>query len=70
VFNNKVFIGSYDSSYVCLGIDSGNKIWSQNLKTKIFSGTTLFDASSVVFGGVDGYLYSLNTEDGSIKWKF
>jgi outer membrane protein assembly factor BamB len=70
VYSNKVFIGSYDSSYICLGIDSGNKIWSQNLKTKIFSGSTLFDASSVVFGGIDGYLYSLNAEDGSIKWKF
>jgi eukaryotic-like serine/threonine-protein kinase len=70
VFNDKVFIGSYDSNYYCLDIDSGSKVWSTNLKTKLFSGSTLFNDSSVVFGGIDGNLYSININNGSVNWTF
>jgi len=69
-FEDKIFIGSDDSNYVCIDINTGSKIWSQNLKTKIFSGSTLFNSSAVIFGGVDGNLYSLNIKDGSVNWKF
>lgn len=69
-FDDKIFIGSDDSNYVCIDINSGNKIWSQNLKTKIFSGSALYKAEAVIFGGVNGSLYSLNIKDGSVNWKF
>jgi len=69
-FDDKIFIGSDDSNYVCLDLNSGNKIWSVNLKTKIFSGSALFNSTAVIFGGVNGNLYSLNIKDGSVNWKF
>jgi eukaryotic-like serine/threonine-protein kinase len=69
-FEDKIFIGSDDSNYICLDINSGNKIWSQNMKTKIFSGSALFNSDAVVFGGVNGNLYSLNVKDGSVNWTF
>lgn len=69
-FDDKIFIGSDDSNYVCLDINSGKKIWSQNLKTKIFSGSALFNSAAVVFGGVNGKLYSLSVKDGSVNWTF
>lgn len=70
VYNEKVFVGSYDSSYYSIDLNKGTKLWSRNLETKLFTGSTLFNDSTVVFGGVDGNLYCLNTRDGSLKWKF
>jgi outer membrane protein assembly factor BamB len=40
------------------------------METKLFTGSTLFNDSTVIFGGIDGNLYCLNTTDGSVKWKF
>jgi outer membrane protein assembly factor BamB len=70
IFNNKVFIGSFDLNYYCLDLDSGSVLWKKNMETKICTGTSLFDSSSVIFGGVDGSLYSINIKDGSIKWSY
>jgi outer membrane protein assembly factor BamB len=68
--DDRVYIGSYDSNYYCINLDSGNIKWKVNLKTKIASGTSLFNENSVVFGGIDGILYSLNIASGKINWTF
>jgi outer membrane protein assembly factor BamB len=70
IFDNKVFIGSFDLNYYCLDLDSGSVLWKKSMETKICTGTSLFDSISIIFGGVDGALYSLNINDGSIKWSF
>ena len=70
IYENNIFIGSYDSTYYCLDIDSGNIKWKNNLKTKIYSGSALFENKSVIFGGIDGDLYSLDINDGHIIWKY
>jgi outer membrane protein assembly factor BamB len=70
IYNEKVFLGSYDSNYYCLDLNTGTKLWSRNMETKLFTGATLFNDSTVIFGGIDGNLYCLNTADGSLKWKF
>ena len=70
IYNGKVFAGSYDSNYYCLDLNTGLKLWSKNLETKLFTGSTLYNDSTVIFGGIDGNLYCLNTADGSLKWKF
>ena len=70
LYDNKVFAGSYDSNYYCIDLNSGSKIWSKNLETKLFTGSTLFNDSTVIFGGINGNLYCLNVADGSLRWKF
>jgi outer membrane protein assembly factor BamB len=70
IFDNKVYVGSFDGNYYCLNMDSGSVIWKADLKTRIAAGSSLFDSTTIVFGGVDGVLYALNSADGSIKWKY
>ena len=36
----------------------------------LIRGDSVIDKSNVYFGSADGYLYSLNIEDGSLNWKF
>jgi outer membrane protein assembly factor BamB len=69
-YNNMVFTGSYDSVYYCIDINNGSLIWKQNVGTKMLSGSALYDSTSVIFSGIDGDLYSLKIQDGSINWKF
>lgn len=69
-FDNQVFAGSYDSIYYCIDLSNGQPKWSRNMGTKILSGSTLFNAKAVIFGGIDGNLYSLNVADGTVNWSY
>ncbi len=68
IYDGKVFAGSYDSCYYCLDLSSGAVIWKKNMHTKILGGSSLFNDENVIFGGVDGSLYSLKISDGSQSW--
>lgn len=68
IYERKVFIGSFDSAYYCLNLDSGTVVWKRNTGTKLSAGSSLFNNQSVIFGGINGSLYSLKTEDGSVNW--
>lgn len=81
IYNNSVYIGSYDSTYYAIGLDSGKIKWKNNLGTKIYSGSALYyqapgklgfesSVGAIIFGGIDGYLYSLDLIGGHINWKF
>ncbi len=65
-----VFIGGDDSNYCAFNIDSGSVIWKQNMHSKIISGSALYQNSNTIFGCIDGNIYSLKTEDGTINWKY
>jgi len=65
-----VYVGSYDSNYYCIKLDSGNTKWKVNMRTKIASGSSLFNNNAVVFGGIDGNLYSLDAASGKVNWVF
>jgi outer membrane protein assembly factor BamB len=70
IYNGQVFIGSYDSNYYCFNLETGAVKWKTNLKTKIHSGTALYENSSLITAGIDGNLYSINLENGTINWTF
>jgi outer membrane protein assembly factor BamB len=70
IYNEQIYIGSYDSTYYCLNLDSGTVKWKTNLKTKIHSGTALYQNVSLIIGGIDGNLYSINSDNGTINWSF
>jgi len=70
IAGGKIFFGSYDSCYYCLNEEDGSLLWKKNLSTKILGGSALYDSSNVIFGCVDGNLYSLKCADGSVNWVF
>ena len=49
-------------------MDSGTAIWKKNFGTKFLGGTSVYKNKDVIFGGVNGVLYSLNAADGSENW--
>lgn len=66
----KVFFGSYDSAYYCVDLEKGTALWKKNMSTKIMGGSSIYYSSDVIFGGIDGVLYSLKADDGNVNWKF
>ncbi len=65
--NDRIFIGTSDSSVYCLHSQSLDVLWK--LKT---SGSVLMipatDDSSVYFGTVSGEFYAVNSCSGSVRW--
>lgn len=64
------YFGADDSNYYAIDIVTGSVRWSKNMKTKIVSGSSLFNDSVIIFGGINGYFYALNPEDGDSLWSF
>lgn len=67
--DGKVFIGSFDTNYYCINIADGSVKWKKNLGTKITAGTALYNKTDIIFGGINGVLYSLKADDGSLNWQ-
>lgn len=70
IHNSIAYIGSDDSVYCAATLDSGIVIWQRNLHSKIVAGSSLYAYDKVITGCVDGSIYSLSTEDGSINWVY
>jgi outer membrane protein assembly factor BamB len=70
IWGNKIFVGSYDSMFYCINIADGSVAWEKNMSTKILGGSAIYHNEDIVFGGVNGVLYSLKMSDGSLNWKF
>jgi outer membrane protein assembly factor BamB len=68
--NGMAYLGCDDSNYYCINISDGNVLWKNNLKTKIISGSALYEKKNIIISCVDGSVYSLNAATGSIEWKF
>jgi eukaryotic-like serine/threonine-protein kinase len=69
VTDNKVLIGSGDSTFYAINKPSGKKNWSYKTNGAIHSSPTVYE-SNVFFGSADGSLYALNIETGKLIWKF
>lgn len=70
IFDNDVYFGSYDSVYYSINLDSGKVKWQNNLKTKFYSGSALYENKNIIAGGIDGVLYSLDVNDGHVIWNY
>lgn len=65
---NMIFIAGNDK--VLRGINklSGSQVWSRTVTCGL-SGGVAADSTTVYFSGQDGYMYALNIETGSERWK-
>ncbi len=73
--NGKAYLGGNDSIYRAIELSSGNIIWKNNMHTKIIAGSALYqnkadNSEQVIFGCVDGSIYSVEITGGSVIWKF
>lgn len=81
----KVFAASSDKSFVALDIKTGKELWKAPLQVPQFGGigiqpiaygglvylsTIPVNSTSQYAGGVNGTLYALNQQTGTIAWEF
>lgn len=55
---------------VAVDIDRGRRVWKTTLAKGVFSSPTISKDGTVYAGCLDGYLYALDPQTGSIKWRF
>lgn len=77
LYKDKIFVGSGNGTLWVLNKTTGEKIWDFNTKASLISTPACGDLPSassteevICFGSIDGYLYSLKSDSGGIKWKF
>ena len=69
VADNKIFIGFNDQDkVVALDINSGNEVWHFYADGPVRLPLAI-NKHKIYFTGDDGYIYCLNTADGSLIWK-
>jgi len=69
LFNNLVFIGSWDKNLYAVNLENGNLIWSFSASDAISSSPAI-ENGILYFGSDDGFLYALSAEDGKLTWSF
>jgi outer membrane protein assembly factor BamB len=70
IVGENVYIGGDDSIYTSLRISDGGVNWENNVHSKIIGGSALFIDKDVIFGTVDGNIYSLSKDSGTVNWKY
>ena len=74
-FDNTLYIGSNSGTFYALGIEKGRPKWTYDKAGRISSSANIATEPDtgkpvVVFGSYDNYLYSLNTDDGKLLFKY
>ena len=70
VADGKVFVASKERHTIhSLNADNGDRLWSFTAGGRIVSPPT-YSKGLVLFGSVDGCVYSLRASDGALVWRF
>ena len=69
VFNNKIYIGSYDCKIYCLDADNGDFIWSYSTGDIILSSPAVA-GGKVYIGSCDHKVYCLDAVNGDFIWSY
>ncbi len=65
-----VYIGGGDRNFYKINIQTGNVIWQFTGVDGLIQGKPAVSGSSVIFGAWDRYLYCLDKNTGSLRWKW
>ena len=69
VAERRVYVADADGHRLCaLDATSGREAWQFTTGTRIDSPPTIFRGRAL-FGGRDGYVYSVTTADGTLAWR-
>ena len=69
LYQDRVYVGSGDSSFYCLEADTGDFVWSFPTGDSIQGSATVVDGR-VYIGSYDSFLYCLDAETGAEVWSF
>lgn len=70
-FNNRVFVGSYDTNIWCLDVDTGEVVWKYATYAGIAAAPVLSDNGKMLYvGSEDNVFYALDTRTGQKMWDF
>ena len=67
IANGKVYFSTINGVVYALNASDGTKLWSQDLKAKIWSNPTV-SGDTLYIGTFNRHLHALNISDGSQKW--
>ncbi len=69
IADGRVFVASVDEHRVsALDADSGSSVWRFTAGARVDSAPTVYQGRAI-FGGRDGYVYSVRTSDGALAWR-
>jgi outer membrane protein assembly factor BamB len=70
VWNDKVYIGSFDGNLYCLSL-SGKELWRFKMGAEIWSGdlSPVVSNNVIYFASMDGYVYAVDANTGKELWK-
>ncbi|HCV44060.1 MAG TPA: hypothetical protein DGH68_11295 [Bacteroidetes bacterium] len=73
LFAQKIFVGNTDGAFYCIDRTSGDQLWKyelpENTRRKGIRSSAAGSGNTVVFGAEDGFLYALDAENGSRRWR-
>ena len=69
VLNGEVYIGSFDGNFYSLDALSGEEIWRFTGASNWYWGSAITDGSVIYAPSLNGSLYALNKNDGSLRWE-
>ncbi|MEN6520496.1 MAG: PQQ-binding-like beta-propeller repeat protein [Armatimonadota bacterium] len=68
-FDSHRIYATYDAGgIVAIDIATGQELWSFRSRDQVYTAPAIFE-NLVVFASWDGYLYAVNTDDGSQAWR-
>jgi len=70
VYENKVYVGSFDKNLYCLDANTGTLLWSYEIGNPIVKSSPAISDNKVFIGSSDGIVYCLNAENGTKIWSF
>ena len=68
--NGSVYIGGGNPNFYKIDIRNGKTIWQFAAVEGLIQGKPALSGSSVIFGAWDTYLYCLDKNTGSLRWKW
>jgi len=68
IVDQMIFIAGNDKVLRGINRNSGEQLWSRTVTCGL-SGGVAADSTTVYFSGQDGYMYAINIETGSERWK-
>lgn len=69
IVNDRLYQGGY-KKMECYDINTGELLWRNSSLANYCQASPVVDGDDLIFGAWDTYLYCLNKNDGSLRWKW
>ncbi len=68
--DSRCYVGASDHKMRCIALKTGQVVWTLDGVEGYIETKPLVTKQHVVFGAWDNHLYSANTQDGTLQWKW